>query len=96
MLGDAFLHQLPHALSIQEFPMGVFGIVSFMDIFNCLILVRLTGGSHAHGVEHDHQDHGHNHHEHGTEAHGESGSHGHAHSIQDLSVGLAVLGNINV
>ncbi|GAQ89972.1 ZIP metal ion transporter family [Klebsormidium nitens] len=58
MVGDAFLHQLPHA-------------------FN-------SGGAHSHGG-HTH-DHGHD------EAHGhDHGSGGHAHSIQDLSVGLAVL-----
>jgi hypothetical protein len=58
MVGDAFLHQLPHA-----FGSG--------------------GGGHsheAHSHAHGH-DHGHDH-----------GRGGHAHSIEDLSVGLAVLG----
>lgn len=59
MVGDAFLHQLPHAFK--------------------------SGGAHSpggHSHDHSHDDgHGHDH-----------GSGGHAHSIEDLSVGLAVLG----
>lgn len=63
MVGDAFLHQLPHA-----FGSG--------------------GGGHSHKA-HSHGDHSHDHgHDHGHDH--ESG--GHAHSIEDLSVGLAVLG----
>ncbi|PRQ40217.1 putative zinc/iron permease [Rosa chinensis] len=55
MLGDAFLHQLPHAF----------------------------GGGHSHDdhVGHDHHDHS----EH---------EHSHAHSLEDLSVGIAVLAGI--
>ncbi|XP_038987398.1 IAA-alanine resistance protein 1 isoform X2 [Phoenix dactylifera] len=52
MLGDAFLHQLPHAF----------------------------GGQHSHSHEH---------HEHHLE-HG----HSHSHSLEDLSVGLSILGGI--
>ncbi|BFI24264.1 solute carrier family 39 (zinc transporter), member 7 [Marchantia polymorpha subsp. ruderalis] len=63
MLGDAFLHQLPHAF----------------------------GGS-----GHSHSEHSHNHehgHQHGHDEIKSSG-HSHGHSIEDLSVGLAVLGGI--
>eukprot|EP00899_Mesostigma_viride_P017367 jgi/Mesvir1/25631/Mv01851-RA.1 len=62
MLGDAFLHQLPHAFA---------------------------PGGHAHGHGHDHaHDHGRDHgHDHGKEG-------GHAHSIQDLSIGLTIIGGI--
>jgi zinc transporter 7 len=56
MLGDAFLHQLPHAF----------------------------GGGHSHSNDH-HENHDHHDHSH-------SDSPSHSHSIQDLSVGLSVLG----
>ena len=76
--------------------MFILVIVNFSKILNGLILICLTGGSHAHGVDHTQHDHGHSHHDHGTQGHGERGSHGHAHSIQDLTAGLAVLGNENL
>ncbi|KAG2253329.1 hypothetical protein Bca52824_083465 [Brassica carinata] len=54
-VGDAFLHQLPHAF----------------------------GGGHSHSSDH-HESHAHHDHDH---------SPSHSHSLQDLSVGLSVLGN---
>ncbi|MCO5553736.1 hypothetical protein L7F22_007262 [Adiantum nelumboides] len=67
MLGDAFLHQLPHAL----------------------------GGSHAHSHAHGLDDkHGHSHGHNEGAGYSHDGDHGHAHSIEDLSVGLAVLAGI--
>lgn len=62
MLGDALLHQLPHAFS------GGHG-----------------EGGHSHAQDHHHS------HEHEPTAGGE---HAHGHSLQDLSVGLAVLAGI--
>ncbi|XP_010551233.1 PREDICTED: IAA-alanine resistance protein 1 [Tarenaya hassleriana] len=63
MLGDAFLHQLPHAF----------------------------GGGHSHSHDH-HTDHAHHDHSH-LDSHS-SHSHSHSHSLEDLSVGLSVLGGI--
>ncbi|KAH9559995.1 hypothetical protein CY35_06G084100 [Sphagnum magellanicum] len=74
MLGDAFLHQLPHA---------------FGD----------PGSHHNHNHVHDHL-HSHMHingegHSRGhSHPHGHSQNEGHGHSMQDLSVGLAILGGI--
>ncbi|CAO2163058.1 unnamed protein product [Urochloa humidicola] len=56
MLGDSFLHQLPHAF----------------------------GGGHSHS--HAHEGHGHAH-----EGHDHAHEQAHAHSLEDLSVGLSIL-----
>ncbi|CAI5929327.1 unnamed protein product [Closterium sp. NIES-65] len=72
MLGDAFLHQLPHAFGSGAHPHN--------------------HDSHAHDHAHGHASHSHDHghgHGHGHEHAVEGG--GHAHSLEDLSVGIAVL-----
>ncbi|KAL2650861.1 hypothetical protein R1flu_018989 [Riccia fluitans] len=58
MLGDAFLHQLPHAFGRS---------------------------AHSHGAQHANQL---------ADGAGNGGEHSHGHSLEDLTVGLAVLGGI--
>lgn len=57
-----------------------------MSSFPCKISYGVAGGGHSHSSNH-HESHGHHDH-----SHSHSDSPSHSHSIQDLSVGLSVLG----
>ncbi|KAK4373403.1 hypothetical protein RND71_008787 [Anisodus tanguticus] len=87
MLGDAFLHQLPHAfgmlLSPSKAGLPNLLVLNAWEYYSPELRLKVGGGhshSHDHHVEHDH-------------LHDHSGP-SHAHSSEDLSVGLSILAGI--
>lgn len=81
LLGDAFLHLIPHAIIPHDHP----------DDHDHGHDHHEHGHSH-HGHDHDHHGHVHDHHGHGRDHHGHN-HHGHDH-MRDMIIGLWVLAGI--
>lgn len=84
MLGDAFLHQLPHAFSMEESDSFCSNDSFCSLVFFFVLSLKVAGGEHSHS----HDEPMDNAHHHGHSGH----EHSHSHSLKDLSVGLAILG----